>query len=80
MNIRATQNAFSLALVSSTTRISESVSNVWQCASSCSSISGVNALSFAGRLITKVAMKPLRWRSMVPLFMVTSLLKIVGIH
>ena len=37
-----------------------------ECASSSSSVSGVNALSFAGRFITKVAMKPLRWRSMVP--------------
>lgn len=43
---------------------------------SCSrSISGVNALRFRRAINRKVAMKPLRWRSMVPLFMVTSLVE-----
>lgn len=52
MNIRADTKRFFTGTGQQYYADLESVSNVWQCASSCSSISGVNALSFAGRLIT----------------------------
>ncbi len=79
MNTAPTQNAFSLALVSSTTRISNQFPTCGNAPAVVRASLGL-IVEFRRAINHQSGNETVALEAMVPLFMVTSLLKIEGIH